>query len=73
MGGTLTSVMTMNQSSRPVALILNRAYILNATTMMAIGTSVQNIAISDPPLSRSPPGGTGSAFMLRYDLVRYEE
>ena len=45
-----TSVMTIIQSSTPMPFILNREYILSATTMMAMGTSVQIIAIKDPAL-----------------------
>lgn len=65
----LTSVMTIVQSSRPVALILKREYILIATTMMATGTSVHSIAIKDLPLSWSPPFGAGSEAILILNLL----
>ena len=49
-----------NTYSVPVPLILKREYILIKTMAIAIEVSIQTIAIKDPPLSWSPPLGTGS-------------
>ena len=46
--------------SVPMPLILKREYILIETITTAIEVSVQIISISNPPLSWSPPLGTGS-------------
>ena len=61
-----------NTYSVPVPLILEREYILIETTMMAMNASVQTIAINDPPLSRSPPLGTGSVAMGVLEVLRNE-
>lgn len=61
-----------NTHSVPVPLILRREYILIKTMMMAMAASVQTIASSDPPLSWSPPIGTGSEAIAILALLRWK-
>lgn len=61
-----------NTYSVPVPLILRREYILIKTMMTAMEASVQTIASNDPPLSWSPPLGTGSEAMIILALLKWE-
>lgn len=61
-----------NTYSVPVPLILRREYILIETMMTAMEASVQTIASNDPPLSWSPPLGTGREAIAILALLKWE-